>query len=258
MKMTSLVKTVAVVMIVPAFTCFSGAPTDAVIRQGIMKYLAPRCGGMRGENAPADPELADYLGIEGETNRLARILAEVAQTSNAWYSGLAMGELEKYGTVEQLPFLYSCATNPASWAKDDTPTIGDRAMKAVLRIEGVSSNSVALLRQYLLAPKQKPFVDWDRCDICKYFVSMAKSTTLSSEGTNGVMSCLLQYAPLNNVCPKELDSVIISYDPSYSLSQRRLAVFRAVNNLGVDEFETSYVTNAINELVAYPEANLPD
>ena len=203
-------------------------------------------------------KLTNRSWFDGDTNRLARLIAELAQTNDMEMSSQMIESLGEYGTPAQLPFLYSCATNPASWAMDATPTIGDRAMKAALRIEGVTSNSVDLLRQYLLAPRQKPFVDWDRCNVCKYFVSLANAVPLSSEGTNSVMGCLLQYAPLNNVCPKELDGVLTSFDPSYGCSRRRLAVFRAVNNLGVDEFEINYVTNAINELVAYPEANLPD
>ena len=33
---------------------------------------------------------------------------------------------------------------------------------------------------------------------------------------------------------------------------------RSVFNLGVSQFQIAYVTNAINELVAYPEAELPE
>lgn len=51
----------------------------------------------------------------------------------------------------------------------------------------------------------------------------------------------------------------IRRDDSYRYSRRRLAYLRQVLLRGdLFEFQENYVTNAINELVAYPEANLPD
>ena len=206
----------------------------------------------------SERKLTNRAWFDGDTNRLARLICELAQTNNADVASMMVDSLGEYGTPAQLPFLYSCATNSNSWLGDTTPAIGDIAMKAALRIEGVTSNSVAILSQYLLAPKQKQFVDWDRSDVCEYFVSLAKASQLSAEETNRVMNCLLQYAPLNNVCPEKMDGVITSFQASYGISKRRLSVLRAVSNMGVDEFNIHYVTNAINELVAYPEANLPD
>ena len=250
---------VAAVIVVASVMCLGGERSDAEIRAAIVWNLAPRCGGGTDrDRLYRRPSLVDSIGMGGDTNRLARVLADIAQTNDAWYAKSAMRKLGEYGTPAQLPFLYSCATNSNSWLGDTTPAIGDIAMKAALRIEGVTSNSVAILSQYLLAPKQKQFVDWDRSDVCEYFVSLAKASQLSAEETNRVMNCLLQYAPLNNVCPEKMDGVITSFQASYGISKRRLSVLRAVSNMGVDEFNICYVTNAINELVAYPEANLPD
>ena len=50
----------------------------------------------------------------------------------------------------------------------------------------------------------------------------------------------------------------MSADLSYRLSKRRLPVLRGVQENGIDEYDIFYVTNAINELVAYPEVDLPD
>ena len=237
--------------------------TDDEVKERIVKFVrlpSLLCGhaAVDFRNELRTRKLTNRPWFDGDTNRLARLICELAQTNNAEIAEMMVDELGEYGTPAQLPFLYSCATNPASWVCERTPTRGDRAMKAALRIEDVSSNSVEVLRHYLLAPRQKQFVDWDRSAVCEYMVSLAKATPLSMEGTNRVMNCLLRYAPLNNVCPKELDRTIISFDSNYAISQRRLSVLRAVNILGVDEFEINYVTNAINELVAYPEANLPE
>ena len=69
---------------------------------------------------------------------------------------------------------------------------------------------------------------------------------------------ILNHAPDNIFCPIQLDRLIISADSSYRQSKRRLSVLRGVLGNGVDEYDIFYVTNAINELVAYPEENLPD
>ena len=47
-------------------------------------------------------------------------------------------------------------------------------------------------------------------------------------------------------------------DESYRMSRRRLAVLRSVRDLEINSYQLNYVTNAINELVAYPEADLPE
>ena len=100
---------VLVAVLASACTCFGDMPTDDEIRRGIVRFLTPRCGGGNvDDNDPPDPGLADFVVINGDTNRLARILAEIAQTNNAWYSEMAMWELERYGTSEQLPFFYFC------------------------------------------------------------------------------------------------------------------------------------------------------
>ena len=47
-------------------------------------------------------------------------------------------------------------------------------------------------------------------------------------------------------------------DPTYTMSKRRLAALLSVQSLGVGEWLTNYIAQAIRELEAYPEANLPE
>lgn len=61
-----------------------------------------------------------------------------------------------------------------------------------------------------------------------------------------------------NQCHKWLDEAIMRHDVSYRYSRRRLSVLRSVRSRGINQYSYSYVTNAISELVAYPEADLPD
>ena len=56
----------------------------------------------------------------------------------------------------------------------------------------------------------------------------------------------------------DVDAVFIETDSTYRNSKRRLAVLRSAYGLGVSQYQIAYVTNAINELVAYPETDLPE
>ena len=221
------------------------------------------------DNDPPDPGLADFVVINGDTNRLARILAEIAQTNNAWYSEMAMWELERYGTSEQLPFFYSCATNPV---------LGKIAVESVLRIEGVNSNSLDVARSYLCQTNQFPVANiGDRAHLCRNILEKVFSSSSLTCYRSLVLSMVCDFQVGLNVTPNGVDMAIIGAVPDYQYSKRRLAVLRAVkqrlNNdvqcivptnheaalhIDVYNFQTNYLTSAINELVAYPEANLPE
>ena len=69
--------------------------------------------------------------------------------------------------------------------------------------------------------------------------------------------------------PNVLDMTLCDADQGFHFSKRRLAVLRkafqrvsteleSVAAASCYEFQTNYLVNAIDELVAYPEANLPD
>ena len=261
---------VLVAVLASACTCFGDMPTDDEIRRGIVRFLTPRCGGGNvDDNDPPDPGLADFVVINGDTNRLARILAEIAQTNNAWYSEMAMWELERYGTSEQLPFFYSCATNPV---------LGKIAVESVLRIEGVNSNSLDVARSYLCQTNQFPVANiGDRAHLCRNILEKVFSSSSLTCYRSHALGVVEDFQVGFNTTPNGVDIAIISAVPDYRYSKRRLAVLRTVKQrlddaaqymaptnheaaLQVDvyNFQTNYLANAINELVAYPEANLPD
>ena len=72
------------------------------------------------------------------------------------------------------------------------------------------------------------------------------------------MALALDFARDINTMHISLDVAIQSVDSTYRYSKRRLAIMRAAEARCVNTGLYAYVTNAINELVAYPEANLPD
>ena len=181
-----------------------------------------------------------------DTNRFARLLAEVAQTNNNWVAQDAISSLGVYGTSAQLPFLYSMATNEQH---------GATAVKSILRLEGVTSNSVDVTGMYL---SMTNIIQRDRSEICSFFFNAVKTSDVSAALKERGECVALRYAGTANLYFRRMDEAMISTEPAYRQSKRRLAVLRSAYELGVSQYQIAYVTNAINELVAYPEADLPE
>ena len=183
---------------------------------------------------------------EGDTNRFARLLCELAQTNDVRIADRMIRCLGRHGTTAQLPFLYSMATNEQH---------GVSAVKSILRLEGVTSNSVAVAGAYLSMTN----VDFEyRADACKALLRAAVPSCVTTGICQMARECALRYARSANRYVMDVDAVFIETDSTYRNSKRRLAVLRSAYELGVSQYQIAYVTNAINELVAYPEADLPE
>jgi hypothetical protein len=183
---------------------------------------------------------------EGDTNRFARLLCELAQTNDVRIADRMIRCLGRHGTTSQLPFLYSMATNEQH---------GATAVKSILRLEGVTSNSVAVAGMYLSMTN----VDFEyRADACKALLRAAAPSCVTTGICQMARNCALRYARSANRYVMDVDAVFIETDSTYRNSKRRLAVLRSAYGLGVSQYQIAYVTNAINELVAYPEADLPE
>ena len=183
---------------------------------------------------------------EGDTNRFARLLCELAQTNDVRIADRMIRCLGRHGTTAQLPFLYSMATNELH---------GATAVKSILRLEGVTSNSVDVTGMYLSMTN----VDFEyRADACKALLRAAAPSCVTTGMCQMARNCALRYARSANRYVMDVDAVFIETDSTYRNSKRRLAVLRSAYGLGVSQYQIAYVTNAINELVAYPEADLPE
>ena len=257
---------IAVLAVGATFSAMSSS--DAELTDRIVGYLRPRCGGnhIRDER---EPELIEVLDIQGDTNRLARLLAELAHTNDNWNASMALWQLEKYGTSEQLPCLYSLATNPV---------VGVRAVKAILHIEGVTSNSLSAVQSYISVTNGFPLMNSDtRSNLCRDVVKTVFADNALSPHRTAIFDIACGFARDVNVLPKGLDKTLIDVEPGYRFSKRRLAILRSAqtrlnekfqamdtndahfeSESHVYEVQTNFLMSAINELVAYPEADLPD
>ena len=109
--------------------------SDEEVKKDIIFYIQPKCSQSRN-----DIKLVDTNYINGDTNRLLRLLSELVATNDEWICTRSMWQYSKYATKSELPFLYSCATN---WFR------GEYAMSAILRIEGVTTNSLSVMENFL-------------------------------------------------------------------------------------------------------------
>ena len=185
-----------------------------------------------------------------DTNRYARILRELAVENTNETKRVIANLGNKYKTPDSLPFLYSYATNAVYGAK---------ALKSVFAIEGVNSNSVAATCCYLAVTNAfTQQMDYERSDVCEWLLKEVSTSPSLTYLKPLCLNAAVDYAHNISIMHKSLDEAICAADPTYRHSKRRLAVMRSAQNRCWNPMLTNYVTNAINELVAYPEANLPD
>ena len=196
---------------------------------------------------------ANYRGsfvmAGGDTNRFARILRELA-AEDTNQTERAIVFLGIYKTPQSLPFLYSYATNAV---------YGADALKAVFAIEGVNSNSVAVAQSYLMLTNEAVCVDRGGATVCAALVKCARQEGVDANFRTNALAVANAFATTHNRNYYWLDYLLMQDDASYRYSKRRLQVLRSADILHCPyPYQVNFVTNAINELVAYPEAALPD
>lgn len=186
---------------------------------------------------------------DGDTNRYARILRELA-IENTNETEWAIASLGKYKTSQSLPFLYSYSTNAV---------YGARALKSIFAIEGVTSNSVVAAESYLMLTNEEVCVGRGGATISAALVKYASQEVVDANCRTNALAVANAFATTRNRNYYWLDHLLMQDDTSYRYSKRRLQVLRSADILHCPyPYQVNFVTNAINELVAYPEANLPD
>lgn len=185
----------------------------------------------------------------GDTNRMTRLMCDVVRErgNDRGARGMVQG-IGRYGNASALPFLYSCVTNPA---------LGKVAVISIFKLEGVTTNSVDQFERYLSAPITglPNSVFRERTWCCRDVLSM---TDRNSANRRYLLDCIIRFAGGRNTYVWDLDEKLVQEDSGYRYSRRRAAVLRNSLSLNLVDCERNYVTNAINELIAYPEANLND
>ena len=184
---------------------------------------------------------------DGDTNRFARILCELSQTNDVRIADRMIRCLGRHGTTAQLPFLYSMATNEQH---------GASAVKSILRLEGVTSNSLAAVDVCLSQTNVQARME--REYLCLFMIDSFANASASDEIKNAVEQRVLRFARRSGLYNGHFDSCLSVRMPGYQFSKRRLNVLRDAERNMIVRFNEAFITNAINELVAYPETDLPE
>jgi hypothetical protein len=219
--------------------------SDNEIKQKIIRFIAPVCA-----ESMIDGELIDTYYINGNTNRLLRILSDMVKTNDEWICTQTMFEYSKYATKSELPFLYSCATNSMC---------GDRALNTIISLDGISSNLLQTVGQYFSITNGFS-VDDDakRSRFAEDLLKRVYRTESLFSYRERVFNMTREFALNVNLMHVSVDKALMRVDPTYENSKRRLNVMRGAKERCISDFLTNYVTNVINKLEMYPEENLPD
>jgi hypothetical protein len=219
--------------------------SDNEIKQKIIRFIAPVCA-----ESMIDGELIDTYYINGNTNRLLRILSDMVKTNDEWICTQTMFEYSKYATKSELPFLYSCATNSMC---------GDRALNTIISLDGISSNLLQTVGQYFsITNGFSVDDDANRSRFAEDLLKRVYRTESLFSYRERVFNMTREFALNVNLMHVSVDKALMRVDPTYENSKRRLNVMRGAKERCISEFLTNYVTNVINKLEMYPEENLPD
>ena len=236
-----------VTMIVLSTVSVAICATDSVIKYQIMhSYRIFDNPDFQESEMDGALEMCDH-----DTNRFARILQEIAEchmtNSNPRMAKFAITDLACLGTTNSLPFLYSCVTNPL---------LGNAAMVSIVQLEGINSNSVDCLSEYLAIRNAKAR---EKIDCCCSIMNMSQTLNASVAEKRYLATSILAFGHSTNTWSRLLlDEGLMRIDPSYRHSRRRLAFIRTFESVPMNDADTNFVTNTINELVAYPESALGD
>ena len=219
--------------------------SDNEIKQKIIRFIAPVCA-----ESMIDGELIDTYYINGNTNRLLRILSDMVKTNDEWICTQTMFEYSKYATKSELPFLYSCATNSMC---------GDRALNTIISLDGISSNLLQTVGQYFsITNGFSVDEDSNRSRFAENLLKRVYRTESLFSYREQVFNMTREFALNVNLMHVSVDKALMRADPTYENSKRRLNVMRGARERCISEFLTNYVTNVINKLEIYPEENLPE
>ena len=223
--------------------------TDDEIKAAILGSRGYCCGSETGASGHDGWWVFDRYG--NDTNRIMRLAAELSQTNDVVIARRMMRAFVSYGTAADMPFLYSCATNPIC---------GGGAVQSIFRIEGIAENSLAPIRGYFsLASLATGGQLHERNRLCADLFGRAQDPALDASLYIAATNIVFDFAKSETANHAWLDELLMNRDGGYRYSRRRLDVLRtAWNRGGLNDYQANYVTNAINELVSYPESDLPE
>ena len=213
------------------------AATDEVAKYWIEKAYRYR----HAEDQDETMNMVLRADCADDTNRFLRLVKEVAH-SNTNLTCVMIGQVIQYGSAADLPLLYEDVSDES---------LGDAALHGIFKIDGINTNTLMAVRQYLSLPEQGR----GRCDedVCGELLRYAMQPQTTEEARQMAKECIHDFALVDTNGVQWLDCIINYQLPDYRYSTNRLEVMRSVLAHGPKANQYDYVTNAIHEI----EAHLP-
>ena len=230
MKKTILFAASLVAMSGLAYIRFSNELSDDEYKQFLVERTAPRCGNGGGG--------LDRISSLADTNRFLRLVKEVAH-SNTNRADCMIFLVSKYGGAADLPFLYEYVVDEG---------LGDTALYALFKIDGINSNTIAATRQYLSQPARDHSCSGG--SVCQLLLQYAMQPQTTEDARQMAKDCVHDFALVYTNGVEWLDEIINYQLPDYRYSTNRLEVMRSVLAHGPKANQYDFVTNAIHEIEA--------
>lgn len=199
------------------------------------------------DGGPGEVQYAIELA-GNDTNRVVALMKQLVDEGAMRKGALRfyISEIGKYGTSSDLPFLYQKVTTVDYCAS---------ATEVILKIEGLTTNSLTRIVASLPdSPNGNKKSAYAWCRILDVVTKCPSGEPIRTFA----LSNAVQFLSRQTESADWFDRGLIRIEPPYRMSKRRLAALRSVQSLGVGEWQTNYIAQAIRELEAYPEASLPE
>ena len=179
-----------------------------------------------------------------DTNRFVAILKDMIPSADIRPARMLLSSLRRYGSASDLDYVTALSTNV---------NLGGTAAITGLYLGGISSNTLMSADSYLALTNS---MSHERFMLCAGMLEISREPWVDNAASNALFVSVLNHARKENECVKALDYCLMKYDSTYRYSARRLSVLRSLATQAVAGYSVDYITNAINMLVAYPEADL--
>lgn len=161
-----------------------------------------------------------------------------------------LGAVAGFGTTNAVDLLTSV------FNESDDQTDKLISMRGLARLTGISSNLLDNVSTWMSTTNK--YERYRRLNAYVHLSEIAAEPSHTASEKALVLSFLNEHVAAETVFVMELDAAIRRLDPTYAESKRRLSNLRAVQQQIRFKPLKRQIGSAIDALVAYPEANLPD
>ena len=189
----------------------------------------------------------------GDSNRFARVGKRMCELYPKEEAAVAFGLrlIGGYGTTNDLPYLERYVTNEL---------VGADAARSIERI-GFNEYALEQLRRYHsvtnVALDLSYFLSRKNCLLENILIDVSRMNPRPSAWTN-LFEYSYNYISNNVKSVDRVDRRMLELRPEYRFTKRRLALMRWVLQNTEHPFYRAETQKVIDEMVAYPEANLPE